>query len=214
MARRVSRPIFVLLFLALTAFTPRAHAGVLLEGRVGVAGPVQGDIPSFLGLDIGPAFGLTAGFELNDQVDLDVRFDAVWLFGEADASGSGPFGGSLSANADASSSTYAITFGPSFHTEESGTEVYLGIHPGLYLAQFELDGRLDAEGPIPIVIKANVESDTSVDFGFNVEAGVRFPVGDTVKLGAELAYHFDLIRDLADDEAGALVGSVVVGWRQ
>lgn len=215
MTRRWLSPILAVLALVAPALAARAHAGVLLEGRVGVAGPVQGDIPSLLGLDLGPAFGVTAGFEVHENVDLDVRFDAVWLFGSLTAEGVVPVGGLIRAEADSTSSTYAITFGPTFHGDASGVELYLGVHPGLYLASWELDGTIDAQGGlIPIVIEATADSGTSVDFGFNVEAGARFPVSDSVRLGAELAYHFDLIRDLAEDEAGALVGSLTVGWRQ
>src|SRR5690349_8141472 len=87
---------------ALTAFaiaaTPYgAAAATTATGRFGVAFPVNGDVPDDLGLDIGFGGGLSLGTDVMDFLALDVRYDALLLYGDV-------------GNADSSSQTHALSF--------------------------------------------------------------------------------------------------------
>lgn len=196
---------------ALASCPPRASASWLAEVRGGAVGPVQGDLRDYLDLGVGPAFGLTLGWQASAPVALDLRFDAMWMWGEPQAHGIGHYGGWFST--DASMSTYAITVGPTFRTDASGLELYLGVHPGLYLSDFDASDDYLNLTQIDVNASSDFASGTSIDFGFNAEVGARMPVTDSVLVGAEVAYHFAFVRDLADDSFGALIGSLSVAWR-
>lgn len=194
-----------------SSFVPQAHATWLAELRGGAVEPIQGDLRDYLDLGVGPAFGVTLGWEASDSLALDLRVDGMWMWGTPSAHGIGHYGGWFTT--DAAMSTYAITIGPTFRSEMSSVELVLGVHPGLYLSQFEAEDDYLDLAPIRVLASKDFDSGTSIDFGFNADLGARVPVTESFLVGAELAYHFAFVRDLADDSFGALIGSLSVAWR-
>lgn len=191
-------------------FAPFAHASWLAEIRGGAVGPVQGDLREALELGVGPAVGLTLSWETSANVAFDFRVDAMWMWGTA--TGGGFSGGhAYRFGTDSAMSTYALTMGPTLRSDLSGVELTLGVHPGLYLSTFDASDALRVLGDLDA--SNDIDSGTSIDFGFNAELGARLPVSDSFLVGAEVAYHFAFVRDLADDSFGALIGSLTVAWR-
>ena len=186
-----------------------AAASWLAELRGGAAVPIHDELRDALGLEVGPAFGATLGWKASESFAFDLRFDALWLSGTATAVAiSNHF---YIWETDTSMETYAISAGPTLHTDAWGLELDLGLHPGLYLSTFDaIDAVRGLDG---MYASKDFSSSVSADCGFNAEVGARVPVTDSFLVGAELAYHLVFVRDLADDTFGALIGSLSVAWR-
>lgn len=159
-----------------------SQASVRVGGRIGVAAPIQGDVQDDLNLDMGLGAGASIGFDLTELLAIDLRYDALLLYGD------------FSSSVDTSVMTHAISLGPEVVFRREPVEVYLGAHPGLYFTQLSIDGEID---PRPLFPRQNVniDSDWSIDFGLNAELGVRWFLSEGFFLGAEATYNLVLLDD-------------------
>ncbi len=202
--------IFVVAALACAALLtpPRdAHAHVL-SARVGLAAPLHGDIEDDLGLDVGFGAGASFGFELAEFLSLDLRYDALLVYGSA------------AEGVDTSWMSHAVTLGPELDLRWQAFQAYLGVHPGVYFTQLGIDAAFRRE--------VNVDTDWSIDFGLNAEIGTRWFLSERLFLGAEAAYHLILVNDdhwgfdvegtafeggPIDDSVGTLTVGMTLGYR-
>ncbi|MFN7952620.1 MAG: outer membrane beta-barrel protein [bacterium] len=203
-------PILVAAAVACAALVarPRAANALLLDARVGLAAPAQGNLEDDLGLDVGLGAGASLGFELAEFLAIDLRYDALLLYGSA-ADG-----------VDSTWMSHAVTLGPELELRWDAFELYVGAHPGVYFTQLGLDAELRRE--------IDVDTDWSIDFGLNAELGARWFLSDRFFLGAEAAYHLVLVNDdhwgfdvegaefeggPIDESVGALTFGMTVGYR-
>jgi len=165
---------------SLGSATASAAGAITASGRIGIAAPVNGDVQDQLNLDVGLGAGASLAYDLFDFLSLDVRYDALLLYG------------SVLNGVDSSTVTHAVSFGPQLEFREDPFELYVGFHPGAYFTQLSMSGKL--QGPVrPREI--NVDSDWSVDFGFNTQAGTRVFLTNELFLGAEVGYHLVFLDD-------------------
>ena len=151
-----------------SAASPALAGLFTVEARVGPTAPVTGDLRTEYELDLGVATGASVGLELAELFLLELRYDALAVFGGTPGDRPPSRYGPLEGPTDTHAFLHAVTLGPGLTRRWDRFEVTAGLFPGVYVTRLEAEGLVPGADPAR---SAERESGSLVDWGLRGTVG-------------------------------------------